>query len=776
MSSSAFSLLLSVGVLRARGFTAAPRLAARRFSTATTLATADGAARSARIQRDLETGAAVSVKLRLDAESRAQLKVPGRLRSARLFAPTAETRTLSALHDKVTDALELPRSLAMTLTQKGADAPLATDADVVAFLAAGGPSSVHLDVGAAADPASSSAAAAPPYHRDLAPLPAEPDWAMVSFYSFSPVGDAEGLARALLAAWAPLGVVGRAYTADEGINAQLVLPKARVEPFEASVAALAELRDVVLNYDVDVPHAEFAANPPFRALHCRARAQVVADGLLDDAPLDWADNGTPVGPAEWHAMLDGADAGPAPVVLDCRNGYESDVGGFDAADARPLETETFKETWAALAAKLEGTPKDAPVMTFCTGGIRCVKVGAYLEQALGYTNVNRLQGGVVSYARWAREEAVRLDVDVDAVSKFRGVNFVFNDRLGELITKGGPPRRAAAGAGEAAAAATGMRDGRAIEAVALAVQRERLAANLTAVSPGASTAAGAAAAVTAAAGGPQRCDPYSGYLADDPIEAYAAKQTTAEPELLRLLRLETQSAFPQAAHMVSGPLQGRLLKMLTQLSRATRVLEVGTFTGYSSLCFAEALPAFGRVTTIERDPGSAGLAQRYFAASEHGGKIDLMHDDATAAVCRLADALAAGEHAQDGGALVTPYDLVLIDADKKICAKYYDLILDGGLLAQGGLLLVDNTLWKGRVVGIRAAGAGDKDAEPELPMPADATPAEEKAVRAARRAQRRDRALTQVMHEFNVKVRKDSRVEQVLLPLRDGLTLIRRVG
>jgi len=98
-------------------------------------------------------------------------------------------------------------------------------------------------------------------------------------------------------------------------------------------------------------------------------------------------------PLEWHNQLDD----PNTVVLDCRNSYESDVGIFN--NAIPLNTTFFRESWAALDSILKDKPKDTKLMTYCTGGIRCVKINAYLEQKLGFSNVHRLQGGIISYAR-----------------------------------------------------------------------------------------------------------------------------------------------------------------------------------------------------------------------------------------------------------------------------------------------------------------------------------------------------------------------------------------
>jgi predicted sulfurtransferase len=114
-------------------------------------------------------------------------------------------------------------------------------------------------------------------------------------------------------------------------------------------------------------------------------------------------------------------------LLDCRNTYETDVGRFVGAE--PLETHTFRDSWDALKERLAHTPKDAPIMTYCTGGIRCVKVGAYLTQELGFTNVSRLAGGIIAYDRTLSEKAPK------ETPMFKGTNFVFDGRLGRPITE-----------------------------------------------------------------------------------------------------------------------------------------------------------------------------------------------------------------------------------------------------------------------------------------------------------------------------------------------------
>ena len=222
------------------------------------------------------------------------------------------------------------------------------------------------------------------------------------------------------------------------------------------------------------------------------------------------------------------------------------------------------------------------------------------------------------------------------------------------------------------------------------------------------------------------------------LDPYLSGCTTPEsPALARLAELTHATdwagrsrAYPGAVlerEMLSGHVEGQTLKMLVHLARARRVLEIGMFTGYSALAMAEALPADGRVVACEIDPEAAAFARVCFDDSPCGHRIDVRVGPAAETLVGLA---AAGE----------AFDLVFLDADKAGYLGYLTAVLDSGLLAPHGVVCVDNTLmqgypWRG--------GEGTADGA--------------------------------AIAAFNRTVAADPRVEQVLLPLRDGLTLIRRV-
>jgi caffeoyl-CoA O-methyltransferase len=204
------------------------------------------------------------------------------------------------------------------------------------------------------------------------------------------------------------------------------------------------------------------------------------------------------------------------------------------------------------------------------------------------------------------------------------------------------------------------------------------------------------------------------------VERYALEHSTPEPTMLSDLAEETRSISRQPFMMV-GPAQGQLLAVLVHALRPRTVLEIGTFTGYSCLAMARALPPDGRIVTCELDPVHAEVARRHIARSPHADRIEVVLGPALDTIAGLPG----------------PFDLVFLDADKTGYVDYYEAVLPR--LSPHGIIAVDNTLHGG--------------------LDASADPAEREMIEAIRR--------------FNTHVARDRRVEQVVLPLRDGLTLIR---
>ena len=205
------------------------------------------------------------------------------------------------------------------------------------------------------------------------------------------------------------------------------------------------------------------------------------------------------------------------------------------------------------------------------------------------------------------------------------------------------------------------------------------------------------------------------------IEEYISEHSDTEPEYLaKINRLTHQTLINP--RMMSGHLQGRVLSMFCKMIQPVRILELGTYVGYSALCMAESLPENGVLHTVECDDELQDIILENFAKSDYGSKI----------VLHIGDAL------QVINELDVNFDLVFIDADKRDYTAYYESIMPK--LRQGGFIIADNTLWDGKVI---------------------------------RPVEHNDKHTIEIMH-FNDYIAKDERVEEVMLPLRDGLTIIRK--
>lgn len=207
------------------------------------------------------------------------------------------------------------------------------------------------------------------------------------------------------------------------------------------------------------------------------------------------------------------------------------------------------------------------------------------------------------------------------------------------------------------------------------------------------------------------------------LERYIRNLSSPEDSLLAELESESNQRVVQP-QMVSGHVQGKFLEMLTRMISPRRVLEIGTFTGYATLCFAAGMPDDGIIDTVEIEDELEGIQSEFFARSPHAHKIRRHTGSALDVVPGLGEC----------------YDLVFIDGDKREYPDYYRMLLDGGLVHSGSYILADNILWYGKVT------------EPNI-KPSD--------------------LQTRGIVEFNQMVKDDSRVENVIVPIRDGINLIR---
>lgn len=210
-------------------------------------------------------------------------------------------------------------------------------------------------------------------------------------------------------------------------------------------------------------------------------------------------------------------------------------------------------------------------------------------------------------------------------------------------------------------------------------------------------------------------------IINEDIEAYCEAYSTAENSILANLNRETGAKYLHP-RMLSGHQQGLLLKMLSHMLKPEYILEIGSYTGYSAICLASGLRSGGRLYTIEINPELEEVIQRYIALSGNSDKIDLI----------------IGEAASVIPGLDYQFDLVFIDADKENYMLYFDIVLDK--VRQGGFILADNVLWSGKILN---PVSNDKE--------------------------------TQAIAAFNAHVVNCPRVETLMLPVRDGISIIRKL-
>ena len=208
---------------------------------------------------------------------------------------------------------------------------------------------------------------------------------------------------------------------------------------------------------------------------------------------------------------------------------------------------------------------------------------------------------------------------------------------------------------------------------------------------------------------------------DEALANYANAHSSEEPEILKKLNRETHLKMMQS-RMLSGHLQGRLLSLLSHLARPKCILEIGTYTGYSAICLAEGLVEEGILHTIDNNPERDSFVNRFIDEAKMTDKILTYIGDARKLIPTITGV----------------FDIVFIDADKSGYAEYFDLVIDR--VKPGGIIITDNVLWSGKV--IEPVKANDED--------------------------------TRLIQAFNKKIASDSRVEVVLLPIRDGISIARK--
>ena len=577
-------------------------------------------------------------------------------------------------------------------------------------------------------------------------------WDYVTFYKYVPFSNVTLVQQALNELWQPLGILGRVYVAQEGINAQLAVPVNKREIFEEKTRQFGPEIDFPLA-NIYVNASPLAANEdrrPFTNLKIRTRAKLVADDLNE--PLNLKKNGTEISPDEWNVAMEKSES----IVLDCRNFYEHDVGRFDGAHR--IMVESFRDSFTALDTMLEDTPKNTPLLTYCTGGIRCEKVGAYLHTA-GFENIFRLQGGIVHYlthfGTQQEQEQHNLKnrngheekAEKVTACRFLGKNFVFDDRLSEhsrgsedilghcftchtscdvhvncantmchgLILQ--CPKCSVQYAGACSVAcATQVRHMKTMGHDDRKEYRKKNTVLWKHKNPSSYMGKG---------GFRPRYTPAFQKNYSTERDTYASNWSSSSnfATCLSDIRENTKATCPRS-HMLIEDSQVQMIQFLLSSWNVQHVLELGCFTGFSALAMAESLPKNGTVTTCDIDPTALHMARDHIKKHPLGYKIHLHSSSAQDLLHEMVDT-----HRQ--------FDFIFIDANKGQYRFYYDFILRNALLAHTGIMAFDNTLFKDRVW----------------------------------QCTEKEKIATK-MHAFNEYVHEDKHTRNLMIPLFDGITFV----
>ena len=234
----------------------------------------------------------------------------------------------------------------------------------------------------------------------------------LSFYRYVKISNPHETRDELYKMWQNLNCFGRIYLAEEGINAQMNVPEHNWNEFVNELNSIDYFKEVPFKIAVD------GNGKSFYKLAVKVRDRIVADGI-DDPSFDASNTGKYLSAKEFNDALENPDT----IVVDMRNHYESEVGRFEKAYCP--DADTFREELPLVIDHLKGK-EDKKILMYCTGGIRCEKASAYFKHK-GFKDVNHLHGGIIQYAKEVKEQGIE--------SKFKGVNFVFDERVGERITQ-----------------------------------------------------------------------------------------------------------------------------------------------------------------------------------------------------------------------------------------------------------------------------------------------------------------------------------------------------
>lgn len=593
----------------------------------------------------------------------------------------------------------------------------------------------------------------------------------------------QNLIEELKGNWKGLEVHGRIYVGSEGINAQLSVPTRFLIPLHKTIRSNEFLKDIPLNIETKI-HYNVPSNSFFPKLKVKFRDQIITHAsscvkenakLPQISSLNFSDAGEEIDAEEWHNKLSDVDN---TLILDCRNEYEQSIGSFISSE--PLKVTSYSKSFELLDELEPKIKEKEQILLYCTGGIRCVKIGAYLKQKLKIQNVGMLKGGITAYSKYVTKNKIS--------SKFKGTNFVFDSRIGVPVDE-------PIGDCLYCKAKTHYQqncsnpccnkliiicdsckernnDSCSEECKEYHIldndKKKHLRQKCTQV-------------FASLPNFDERKDRYPVYkkllgemkqkrnFSTIPIrmnssnsilefahhssqfnikreklqlDDYCALYSSSIPDILNEIEEITKKQFPKVFGNICGPDVAQFLSFMVKSRNCSRILELGCFTGYSAITLASSFnnKQTSILDTCDINDEYISIANSFIKKLNENQNIN---EQCTININKKTG-MELLNHIKSTN---ESYDLIFVDANKSQYREYYSFIIDHEILAENGILIFDNVLFKSLVLP-------DRDS---FDVP------------------KRLLSIGKKIHDFNQFVHSDPRTTQQIIQIRDGLLFVSKI-
>lgn len=598
------------------------------------------------------------------------------------------------------------------------------------------------------------------------------------------------LIQELKSKWRPLDIYGRVYIGSEGINGQISVPTRNLIALQRSIRRNEFLQDIPLNLETKI-HYNLPLNEFFPHLTIKHRDQIITHSpsyIKDEknkefiSSLDFTNAGNEIDPEEWHNKLSFTeDQSGNTLILDCRNEYEQSIGSFLSSE--PLQVSSYSKSFEYLDELQPKLKQKDEILIYCTGGVRCVKIGAYLKQKLNIENVGMLKGGITAYSKYINKNKLQ--------SKFKGTNFVFDSRIGVKIENepigtcmycnvkthvqqncSNPCCNKLIIICESCkeknqnSCSEECKDYHFLDQIRQKQIRQKCA-QVFASLPNYDERKDRFPVYKNLLKEFQQTRSYSTMKKSElnekidfvefnhhdsiikrekyKIDEYCSSYSSPLPKILFSIEESTKEKFPKTWGNICGYDVAQFLSFLVKSRNCKKILEIGCFTGYSTIALAS---AFNESTNSIID--TCDISEECISITN--SNVNEFFKTTTHENCKINVYNKSGLDLLNDLKLSSnfkPYDFIFIDANKSQYKDYYSFIIDNDLLDRNGILVFDNILFKSLVLP-------DSSLLDDVP--------------------KRLLSIGKKLHAFTQFVHEDARTTQQIVQIRDGLLLVSRVN